>query len=173
MEKEQKDFPNGFSSWQETHFQVVMAITIAMQQSEGSDNKAHRTSQRKGIGGLYTLAENLTDKFENLHKNRKWDGEFFDEIEKFLITELEIKNDEKWYEAKFAMSDGTEVHLVHNIPQTDGSINSLQAAFDNWIVRTNTYTTKSFVDYINSKTHMSGHRALTWDDYQKLIKERF
>jgi hypothetical protein len=30
------------------------------------------------------LANDLTDEFELLNKDREWDGEFFDEIERFL-----------------------------------------------------------------------------------------
>jgi hypothetical protein len=41
-----------------------------------------------GTGGLYELAESLTDKFEGMHKGRSWDGEFFDEIVRFLDAEL-------------------------------------------------------------------------------------
>lgn len=37
---------------------------------------------------MYELAEELTDKFETLNQNREWDGEFFDEIEAFLIEEF-------------------------------------------------------------------------------------
>ncbi len=43
---------------------------------------------RFGHGGLYELAEFLTDKFELLNKGKTWDGNWFDEIESFLNAEL-------------------------------------------------------------------------------------
>lgn len=39
--------------------------------------------------GLNELAKELTDKFENIHQDREWDGDFFDEIEEFLEIELQ------------------------------------------------------------------------------------
>ena len=48
---------------------------------------AERHSEQ-GHGGLYELAEELTDEFELLNKGRVWDGEFFDEIEEFLSEKL-------------------------------------------------------------------------------------
>lgn len=79
-----KQFPNGFSSWQETHFEVVAHI-VATTDLEGS--RANEAQTSKGTGGLYELAEDLTDQFETLNKDRAWDGEFFDEIHDFLEKE--------------------------------------------------------------------------------------
>ena len=42
----------------------------------------------QGAGGFYELAQELTDKFEMLNKDREWDGDFWDEIEQFLESEL-------------------------------------------------------------------------------------
>jgi hypothetical protein len=42
-----------------------------------------RVEYSQGTGGIYELAEQWTDEFENLHLDQEWDGEFFDEIEKF------------------------------------------------------------------------------------------
>lgn len=78
-----KHFPNGFTSWSETHYEVVYRIT--MEQSSPRVNKAQ---SERGHGGLYELAEELTDKFELMTADRDWDGEFFDEIEDFLNKEL-------------------------------------------------------------------------------------
>jgi len=84
-------FPNGFASWYETHHEVVSAITqsILLEEKEPEfKSKATTVSEEQGTGGLYELAEELTDKFEKLHEGREWDGEFFDEIEDFLQKEL-------------------------------------------------------------------------------------
>ncbi len=87
-----KVFPNGFESWQETHYEVVAAITIKLladdQYAEFRDDLACLTIREKGHGGLYELAYDLTDEFENLHQGREWDGEFFEEIENFLDEKL-------------------------------------------------------------------------------------
>lgn len=37
---------------------------------------------------MYELAENLTNEFEELNKDKKWNGEFFDEIYSFLTNKL-------------------------------------------------------------------------------------
>jgi hypothetical protein len=79
-----KEFPNGFASWQETHYEVVAAITSIALDDDNKDNLVYKTYREDGLGGLYELAEELTDEFELLNKDREWDGEFFEEIERFL-----------------------------------------------------------------------------------------
>jgi hypothetical protein len=79
-------FPNGFESWQETHFEVVSEIAKRDYLCTSTIIENIRESQ--GIGGLYELAEELTDRFEVLNKDREWDGEFFYEIEQYLNKEL-------------------------------------------------------------------------------------
>jgi hypothetical protein len=83
-----KEFPNGFASWQETHYEVVAAITTELmadyEYNEFRDDLIRITLREKGHGGLYELANDLTDEFELLNKDREWDGEFFEEIERFL-----------------------------------------------------------------------------------------
>lgn len=80
-----KELPNDFESWQETHFEIVSMITLDL---EKGNNKVEEISETQGTGGLYTLAKQLTDKFEKLHEGREWDGEFFEEIEYFYAKEL-------------------------------------------------------------------------------------
>lgn len=83
-----KEFPNGFASWQETHYEVVAAITTELmadyEYNEFRDDLIRITLREKGHGGLYELANDLTDEFELKNQGREWDGEFFDEIERFL-----------------------------------------------------------------------------------------
>ena len=85
----EKQFPNGFASWQETHFEIVSAIVIESRKNFPSGKTGEAIAQ-KGTGGLYELAEELTDKFELMHKDYQWDGEFFffDTIEEFCQNEL-------------------------------------------------------------------------------------
>lgn len=64
-----KRFPNGFSSWQETHFEVVSIIAVRLFKNVIPASLAERY-EAQGIGGMYELAEELTDKFEKLNKGR-------------------------------------------------------------------------------------------------------
>lgn len=87
-----KTFPNGFESWQETHYEVVAAITTELISYDEHGDSNHEliraTLKENGHGGLYELASDLTDEFELKNKDREWDGEFFEEIENFLDEKL-------------------------------------------------------------------------------------
>jgi hypothetical protein len=70
-----------FNSWQETHFEMVAHI----QSSVDHPCFVADTHESEGRGGLYLLAEELTDEFEEIHKNTDWKEEnYIDEIEIFL-----------------------------------------------------------------------------------------
>lgn len=77
----------GFESYLETHYEVVQAITIEHMKDEpkGAVKERH---DAQGHGGLYELAEELTDKFEKENEFTQWDGEFFDVMEKFTNENL-------------------------------------------------------------------------------------
>jgi hypothetical protein len=81
--------PNGIENYLETHFEIVQAITIEYMKDEptGRVQEAHDAN---GHGGLYMLAEELTDKFEQQYKNVKWgeDLDWFDTLEIFIKKEL-------------------------------------------------------------------------------------
>lgn len=82
-----KMFPNGFDSWQETHFEVVKGIANS-EDTPGST--AHQVIEFIGTGGLYDLAKELTNKFENTYVDIDWgvDLIYQDVMEKFLDKEL-------------------------------------------------------------------------------------
>lgn len=80
---------NGNTNWAETHFEIVKAIVLELER-ETPSQKLERISRDEGTGGLWELAESLTDKFEKENEDREWDGEYFDELEKFLSMELGI-----------------------------------------------------------------------------------
>ena len=82
------NFPNGFGSWIETYHEVVSFMTLQYERDADFSSRMSKVSEERGTGGWYELAEELTNKFENLHKGREWDGDFFDEIEYFLTKEL-------------------------------------------------------------------------------------
>ena len=86
-----KEFINGFTSWQETHFEVVNFISLECQKSEMTGNIL-ATQEYQGTGGLYELAENWTDEFESKYAGITWgeEMEYFETIEAFLL----LKNTE-------------------------------------------------------------------------------
>lgn len=76
------DFPNGWTSWQETHFEVVSHVASS---SDREGTLAFQRSQQQGMGGLWELAQELTDEFENLHKGNEWEeGKWLETIWEFL-----------------------------------------------------------------------------------------
>jgi hypothetical protein len=78
--------PTDFESWHETHYEIASYfsdIFFDTCKQEIAENYANQ-----GTGYLYELAKDLTNKFEEIHKDRVWDGEFIDEIDEFLYKEL-------------------------------------------------------------------------------------
>ena len=80
---------NGKTSWNETHFEIVDEIVRRLNFDSKGETRLSKLHNQVGRGGLYELAEELTDKFELKFKDREWDGEFFDEIEEFCSFELD------------------------------------------------------------------------------------
>ena len=78
-----------FDCWHETHFEVTAAI---LRQLENQDEvgAAWDRYNDQGNGGLYELAKELTDKFQELHENTVWgeEVEFMEEVTNFLEKEL-------------------------------------------------------------------------------------
>jgi hypothetical protein len=87
--KPEKEFPNGFTSWVETHVDVVSEITRINLLDEPFGLVEQRHSEQ-GLGGLYELAEELTDEFELKYKGVEWglELEYFDTIDAFLNEKL-------------------------------------------------------------------------------------
>jgi len=83
-----KIFPNGFASWQETHFEVVSAIAIELFKDNTPSKLMAERYEAHGIGGMYELAKELTDKFEKKFKGKVWDGEWIDVLDDFIKEEL-------------------------------------------------------------------------------------
>ena len=78
------------TDWIETYFEVVTWINDQLNK-EGS--LPHRQECHKGRGGLYELAEELTDEFQKDYGEIKWSEvvEYYDALEIFLND----KNDEE------------------------------------------------------------------------------
>lgn len=67
-----KEFPNGFASWQETHYEIVSAIEYE-QRKDNPQGVVLERHESQGHGGLYELAEELTDEFENKYNSEHWE----------------------------------------------------------------------------------------------------
>lgn len=83
------EFPNGFESWYETFYEVVSFIEERLQYydhyKDGTDEVVYKRYEEQGMGGRYLLAHEWTNEFEKLNEGREWDGEFYDEIDEFLV----------------------------------------------------------------------------------------
>lgn len=85
-------FPNGFDSWQKTHFEVVEALCYLRDIEEPSRNKSFTEMlNRSATEALYQLARELTDKFEETTKGQPRDRTLFEEIEEFVAEEVKAR----------------------------------------------------------------------------------
>lgn len=83
----EKQFPNGFTSWAETHHEIVSAVTEIML-TDHLPTALEEIQLSQGTGGIYEFCIDLADEFEELNRGREWDGEFFDEIEAFINQKI-------------------------------------------------------------------------------------
>lgn len=74
------------SEYLETHFEMVKAIVLA--EESGKPGVVYERIEERGYGGMLELAEELTNEFLELHKDRIWDGEFLEEVDKFTNNKL-------------------------------------------------------------------------------------
>ncbi|WP_290792819.1 hypothetical protein [Flavihumibacter sp. UBA7668] len=82
------DFPNGFESWQKTHFEVVEVLCYIRSLEEGKKPKSFNESvDQSATEDLYQLALKLTNQFEEQTKG-KHERFLFDEIEDFVWEEV-------------------------------------------------------------------------------------
>jgi hypothetical protein len=69
------DFPNGFESWQKTHFEVVEALCYLRDLEEGDRPKSFTESvDRSATEEMYNLALTLRINMKNKQKVRKESG---------------------------------------------------------------------------------------------------
>lgn len=91
--KKELYFPNGFTSWYETFYEVVDKISwLDSECTYFNYPTLENVIETQGRGGLYELAKELTDKFELKFKDVEWGvdefTDYYDELEKFLEKEL-------------------------------------------------------------------------------------
>lgn len=84
----EEEFPNGFDSWQEAHYDISSAIGEALM-SEHS-NEAIKVEEKVGSVGIYDFARELTKKFETDNKGIIWgdEKEYYDTMEDFITKEI-------------------------------------------------------------------------------------
>lgn len=84
-------FPNGFTSWYETFYEIVTEIAVYLDKWNGhaNDSRIVRALSEQGRGGQYELAKAWTDEFELINVGRQWDGEFYEEVEEFFKSKNE------------------------------------------------------------------------------------
>lgn len=81
-------FPNGFTSWMETFFEVVNIMT-GMIQKEPMPVGISDLYESQGHCVLYGIAEKLTDNFEVQTQGNNWEeDDWYEEIEKYVVAEL-------------------------------------------------------------------------------------
>lgn len=74
----------------ETHHEIVSAMAIDLAKNEPASLVIKDRYETQGHGGMFELAEELTDEFERLNEGRAWDGDFYDAIEEFIQQKLGI-----------------------------------------------------------------------------------
>lgn len=83
------DFPNGFESWQKTHFEVVEVLCYIrdLEMDQQPKNFSDLVDQ-SATEDLYNLALHLTNKYEAQTVGKKRERSLFDEIEEFVWREM-------------------------------------------------------------------------------------
>lgn len=71
----------------EAHFEVCSAICRELSK-DVVDGRVGDVQRSMGLGGLYELSKELTDKFIGLYEGKQWDGEWLDTIDDFIKGEL-------------------------------------------------------------------------------------
>lgn len=78
------------SEYLETYYEIVAFITACEYQQntskliDGMIKLKSSVEQEKGIGGLYELAEDLTDKFMKQYEDYTFDGDYFEKLEEYF-----------------------------------------------------------------------------------------
>jgi hypothetical protein len=86
----EKQFPNGFYSWAETHHEIVSIVALAMQDPMEMPMSLEEIQMEQGSIGITKLCIRLTDEFEELNRGREWDGEWIDEAYEFTRKNLGV-----------------------------------------------------------------------------------
>lgn len=90
-----KRFPNGLESYLETHFHIAGVIAIELSKPEFDSKVVDDRYAAQGTGGMYELAQELTDEFEVEHEAATMaDSNYFEIIDDFIERKLYSKTNE-------------------------------------------------------------------------------
>lgn len=78
--------PERNDNWVEVYF--TAAAEICHRKDTVGLGQHQKRIDESGRGGKHELAEELANKFMTTHKNRQWNGEFFDCLEDFFTKEF-------------------------------------------------------------------------------------
>ncbi len=76
----------------------------------------------------------------------------------------------KLNQTELALSNGVKFTIVHDFKNMDGPVNSFDAAFQNWLSRTDEYTAESFIEYVKDKE--PNRIMITLEDYLEITKDK-
>lgn len=83
------DFPNGFESWQKTHFEVVEVLCFIRDLDESKQPKSFaELIDQSATEEMYNLALTFTNKYEEQTRGKTRERSLFDEIEEFVWHEV-------------------------------------------------------------------------------------
>jgi hypothetical protein len=85
-----KVFPNGFTSWMETHQDICFRIGAASIMTDIEETPLFQAVIAKsGSGGVYELIEALTDIFESTYVDiEDWGDTYHDQVDNFLLVSV-------------------------------------------------------------------------------------
>ena len=108
------------------------------------------------LGACVTIYNKICQILDDAEEHRRY-NEMLDQDEE----EEEMDEQLKDLEIEFSVGDDKIIFtIVTNMPETGIGVGA-DMALDSWLPRTDTYTCQSFVDYINSKSYMSSHYAMS------------
>ena len=81
-----KKYPNGIQGWLDTYYHISTDIGQIKKMWSPRLDRLHKRLQ--GSPGWRDLAEELTDEFELINKDRFWDGEFYEEVDDFVSRKI-------------------------------------------------------------------------------------
>ncbi len=83
------DFPNGFASWQKTHFEVVEVLCYIRDKHKGFQPRNFtEAADQSATEDQYQLALSLTNQYEALTKGKPRERSLFDDIEDFVFQQM-------------------------------------------------------------------------------------
>jgi len=75
--------------WAETHYEIAAMIETELGQTGRKTNPfLTRMYEKSGRAAKWELAYTLTNKFQTIHAETQWDGEWLETLEDFFKTEI-------------------------------------------------------------------------------------